>query len=336
MMAADDMAALRCKLDEAFTVSPQAEISVEIDPNDMSDDKYGGLQALGITRASLGVQDFDPRVQQAINRIQTFDDTAEVVLRMRGLGVQSVNLDVLYGLPHQTLESIQATTLQILSIRPNRIALFGYAHVPWMKKHQTMIDEQTLPDVDERFAQSQAAAALLREAGYVAIGIDHFALPEDSLTASLQAGRLRRNFQGYTVDEEDVLIGLGASAIGRLSQGHVQNMPATGEYQRRVKAGELATVRGYAMNGDDRARAAVIEKLMCEFGFSRAWLCLRHGNAALPIFDIADQMAAEGDYLQKNGDRYEIIEAMRPFSRQVAARFDAFLETGAARHSMAV
>ena len=281
LMAADDMAALRAKLDGAFTIARDAEISVEIDPNDMVDDRYGGLQSLGITRASLGVQDFDPTVQEAINRIQTFDDTAEVVARMRGLGVQSVNLDVLYGLPHQSIDSIRATIRQILSIRPNRVALFGYAHVPWMKKHQTMIDERALPDAAARFAQAQAAALMLREAGYVAIGIDHFALPEDGLSMALQAGKMRRNFQGYTVDEADALIGLGASAIGRLPQGHVQNMPATGEYQRRVKAGDLATVRGHAMSDDDRAREAVIEKLMCEFGFGKGWLCLRHGAASV-------------------------------------------------------
>lgn len=336
MMAADDLTALRRKLDGSFVIAKHAEISVEIDPNDMVDDKYAGLKSLGITRASLGVQDFDPKVQKAINRIQTFDDTAKVVAQMRGMGVQSVNLDVLYGLPHQTLDSIGATISQILQIRPNRVALFGYAHVPWMKKHQTMIDETVLPDAAERFDQSQAAARMLRDAGYVAIGIDHFALPEDGLSLALQSGRLRRNFQGYTVDQADALIGLGASAIGRLPQGHVQNMPATGEYQRRVKAGGLATVRGYVMSDDDRTREAVIEKLMCEFGFAKGWLCLRHGNAALPLFDIANRMVAEGEYLRKCGDRYEIKEAMRPFARQVAARFDAFLEKGSARHSMAV
>jgi oxygen-independent coproporphyrinogen-3 oxidase len=302
----------------------------------MSDDRYAGLQALGITRASLGVQDFEPKVQAAINRMQTFDDTAEVVLRMRALGVASVNLDVLYGLPHQTLDSIGSTIRQILQIRPNRIALFGYAHVPWMKKHQTMIDERTLPDVAERFAQAQGAAAMLTDAGYMPIGIDHFALPEDSMTVALDAGKLRRNFQGYTVHEADALIGLGASAIGQLPQGHVQNMPATGEYQRRVKAGGLAVVRGFEMTGEDRVRAAVIEKLMCEFGFSRSWLCMRHGNAAMPVFDLANRMVGEGEFLERRGDRYEIMPDMRAFTRQVAARFDAFLEAGAARHSMAV
>jgi oxygen-independent coproporphyrinogen III oxidase len=336
MMAAEDMAALRRKLDEAFTISADAEISVEMDPNDMTGDRYAGLRSLGITRASLGVQDFEPKVQAAINRIQTFDDTAEVVAQMRALGVASVNLDVLYGLPHQTQDSIRSTIRQVLSIRPDRIALFGYAHVPWMKKHQTMIDEQTLPDVAERFAQAQGAAAMLTDAGYVPIGIDHFALPGDSMTVALEAGKLRRNFQGYTVHEADALIGLGASSIGQMPQGHVQNMPATGEYQRRVKAGELATVRGYAMNEDDRVRAAVIEKLMCEFGFSRGWLCMQHGNAALPVFELANRMVGEGEFLVKHGDRYEIIPEMRTFTRQVAARFDAFLEAGTARHSMAV
>ncbi len=151
-----------------------------------------------------------------------------------------------------------------------------------------------------------------------------------------QSGKLRRNFQGYTIDQADALIGLGASAIGRLPQGHVQNMPATGEYQRRVMAGGLAAVRGHTMSDGDRVRETVIEKLMCEFGFSRARLCVGHGDASLPVFEIADRLVAEGELLQRRDDRYEITPRMRIFARQVAARFDAYIDNGAARHSIAV
>ena len=336
MVAPSDMAKLRAHLNGAFAIAPDAEISIEIDPNDMSDERYEGLRVFGLTRASLGVQDFAEEVQKAINRPQGFEETKAVVDRVRAMGVTSVNLDMLYGLPHQTLDSIAATTQQVLSMRPNRIALFGYAHVPWMKKHQTMIDESKLPDAMLRFEQAQLAAKIIEEAGYVAIGIDHFALPDDSLAVALKQGQLRRNFQGYTTDNADALIGLGASAIGFLPQGHIQNMPATNEYMRIVKEGNLAAVRGLEMDDEDRLRGAVIERLMCDFGFSRAALCLRYGDAAQAVFKEADILVAQGEFLERKGDRYEIKPHMHLFARLVAAKFDAYLGKGAARHSAAV
>jgi oxygen-independent coproporphyrinogen III oxidase len=302
----------------------------------MQDARYEGLKVFGLTRASLGVQDFAEEVQKAINRPQGYEETKAVVDHVRAMGVTSVNLDMLYGLPHQTLDSIAATTRQVLSMRPNRIALFGYAHVPWMKKHQTMIDETKLPDAVLRFEQAQLAAKIIVEAGYVEIGIDHFALPDDSLAIALKQGHLRRNFQGYTTDTADALIGLGASAIGFLPQGHIQNMPATGEYMRIVKEGKLAAVRGLEMDNDDRLRGAVIERLMCDFGFSRAALCLRYGDAAQAIFKEADILVAQGEFFERKGDRYEIKPDMRLFARQAAAKFDTYIGKGTARHSAAV
>ncbi len=336
MLSSGDMIGVKAHLATAFNLSPIVEISVEMDPNDMDEDRYAGLQGIGLTRASLGVQDFAEKVQKAINRPQGFEETRTVVERVRALGVGSVNLDMIYGLPFQTLESIEATALQVLSMKPDRIALFGYAHVPWMKKHQTMIDETALPDAGQRFAQAELAARVIVEAGYVAIGIDHFALPTDSLAIALKSGRLRRNFQGYTDDAADALIGLGASAIGQLPQGHIQNMPATGEYQRLVSDGKLAVVRGLCMDDEDRLRGAVIEKLMCEFGFSRPALCLRYGNAAQAIFAEADILVAQGEFLERVGDRYEIKGEMHLFARQAAAKFDTYLAKGTARHSAAV
>lgn len=336
MLSSSDMMAIKAHLASAFRLSADVEISVEIDPNDMNEDRYEGLAGIGLTRASFGVQDFAEKVQKAINRPQGFEETKAVVDRVRDMGVGSVNLDMLYGLPFQTLESIEATAMQVLSMRPDRIALFGYAHVPWMKKHQTMIDETALPDAEARFAQAERAAKIIAESGYVPIGIDHFALPEDSLAIALKQGRLRRNFQGYTDDAADALIGLGASAIGQLPQGHIQNMPATGEYQRLALDGKLAAVRGLQMDDEDRLRGAVIEKLMCEFGFSRAAFCLRYGNAAQTIFAEADILVAQGEFLERKGDRYEIKPDMRLFARQVAAKFDTYLAKGAARHSAAV
>ena len=187
-----------------------------MDPNDLMVAKYDALAEIGVTRASLGVQDFDARVQRSINREQSYEQTRVVVEATRERGVRSINLDMLYGLPHQTVATVERTAEQILSLDPDRIALFGYAHVPWMKKHQKMIDEAQLPDHRQRFDQSRRAAELFALHGYRQIGIDHFARPEDTLARAENSGALHRNFQGYTDDAADALIGLGASAIGRL------------------------------------------------------------------------------------------------------------------------
>lgn len=338
LVAPDDMIALGRLLRSRFAFAEDAEISVEMDPNDMDEARFDALAAIGMTRASLGVQDFDPNVQHTINREQTFEQTKAVVDAVRARGVRSVNLDVLYGLPHQTLETIVATTEQVLSLRPNRIALFGYAHVPWMKKHQTMIDEALLPDAGARLAQAEAAARLILAAGYQAVGMDHFALPDDSMAVATRSAKLRRNFQGYTTDQADALIGLGASSIGLLPQGYVQNMPATGEYERRVLAGGLATERGIALTEDDRMRSWVIERLMCEFSFSRCELVARFGAPARDVIAEAELLVANGGdgIFARSGNRFVVTEQGKPFVRSVAARFDAYLGKGTARHSVAV
>lgn len=236
MLTPADMARLRMRLAQRFTIVADAEISIEIDPNDLGEDRFDAMAAFGLTRASIGVQDFDDRVQAAINRIQTFEQTEHVIAEVRARGVHSVNVDVLYGLPHQTIETMERTIGQVLSLAPDRMALFGYAHVPWMKKHQQMIPEAALPDTQARFAQSQLAARLLNAGGLQSIGFDHFARSSDSLARAAASGRLRRNFQGYTDDRADLLIGLGASAISQLPQGYVQNIAPTGDYQKAAQA----------------------------------------------------------------------------------------------------
>jgi oxygen-independent coproporphyrinogen-3 oxidase len=338
MLKPADMIGLMDCLRQAFTIAPDAEISVEMDPNDLDEARYDALATIGLTRASLGVQDFDPTVQKAINRLQSFEQTRSVVEAVRARGVQSVNCDVLYGLPHQTIASLERTVADIISLDPDRIALFGYAHVPWMKKHQTMIPDAALPDVRQRFAQMARASDMLISAGYEAIGIDHFAKPADALALAARTGALRRNFQGYTDDAADALIGMGASSIGQLPQGYVQNMPATGEYQRAVEAGGLAAVRGIELSDDDRLRAQVIERIMCDFGFDFRPLRERFGN-------IAEAVVAEaGQYARHNldgiclvdGEGFHLTEAGKPFARSVAAVFDRYLDTGVGRHSIAV
>lgn len=305
MLKPEDMLGLMAALRSAFTFADDAEIAVEMDPNDLDEARYDALAEIGLTRASLGVQDFDPAVQTAINRLQSFEQTRSVVDAVRERGVQSVNCDLLYGLPYQTIASLERTVSDIVSLRPDRIALFGYAHVPWMKKHQTMIPEEALPDIGERFRQTNHATELLLAAGYEAIGIDHFALPQDRLAVASREGRLRRNFQGYTDDAADALIGLGASSIGFLPQGYVQNMPATAGYQRMVEEGGsgeaglaagsnagLATVRGIELTCDDRMRAQVIEKIMCSFGFDFLPLRAEFGEAAEAVIAEARALRA--------------------------------------------
>jgi oxygen-independent coproporphyrinogen-3 oxidase len=256
----------------------------------------------------------------------------------RMAGVASLNVDLLYGLPHQTTGLLMETLLKVLMLQPDRIALFGYAHVPWIKRHQTMIDEAALPDAAVRFRSSQLASELVTAWGYERIGIDHFALQGDLLAIAARAGRLKRNFQGYTDDSCEVLLGLGASAVGRLPQGYVQNAVPVDEYARRVTAGGLPVTRGVALGEEDRVRAYAIERLMCEFRLSGADLRERFGGEAAKVLAEADEIVGEegGGVLVKDGQTFRVTERGRPFVRSICARLDPYFAAGAARHSLAV
>ncbi|WP_312798430.1 oxygen-independent coproporphyrinogen III oxidase [Tianweitania sp.] len=338
MIEPADLARLRATLDKHFTILPTCEISVEVDPNDINQARLDGWGAFGATRASFGVQDFDLKVQQSINRLQSFEQTRDALEGFRQRGVKSANLDVLYGLPHQTEETLAATIKQVISLNPDRVALFGYAHVPWMKKHQTMIDEAALPNMEQRFAQAALGARLLTETGYIAVGIDHFALPSDTMAQAALNGTLRRNFQGYTTDSANVLIGLGASSIGSLPQGYIQSITATAQYSRRALAGELPVARGFALSEADKARRWIIEMLMCGFAFDAAELrTLYPAQAEALLRQAASFVAADPDDLvHMEGERFIVTPQGRPFVRVVASWFDDYLATGAARHSAAV
>jgi oxygen-independent coproporphyrinogen-3 oxidase len=338
MIEPADLARLRVTLDKDFDILADCEISVEVDPNDINEERLNGWGAFGVTRASFGVQDFDLKVQQSINRLQSFEQTRDALEGFRQRGVRSANLDVLYGLPHQTEETLAATIKQVISLSPDRIALFGYAHVPWMKKHQTMIDEAALPGMAERFAQAALGARLLTAAGYIQVGIDHFALPDDAMAQATLGGTLRRNFQGYTTDNADVLIGLGASSIGSLPQGYIQSITATAQYSRLALAGELPVARGFALSESDKARRWIIEMLMCGFAFEGCELrSLFPAQAEALLRQAASFVAADPDDLvQMEGERFTVTSQGRPIVRVVASWFDDYLATGAARHSAAV
>lgn len=322
----------------AFRCSDDLEFSIEIDPRDLTDAQLDAMAEAGMTRASMGVQDFNPHVQQLINRVQTYEETRYVIEALRTRGVRSLNLDVMYGLPEQTLKDVQNTVEKVISLNPDRISFFGYAHVPWMKKHQTMIAEESLPGVHERFKQAQWAAELLSKAGFTKIGFDHFAKPGDSLAIAAAENRLARNFQGYTEDDADALIGFGASAIGKMPQGYVQNTVATGEYLRQVEEGQLPIAKGYALSDEDKLRAHVIERLMCDNGINGLELLKRFGDSASPILAELDDLALEEseDFFHRKGNCYQVSDEGRPFIRSIAANFDTFLAGGKGRHSIAV
>ena len=333
----DDIDSLRAKLDDAFDLDPDCEISVEIDPRNVDHDKLEAWHRFGITRASLGVQDFDPDVQRAINRRQSFEQTQAVVGALRKAGIGSINLDILYGLPLQTTETLRRTIDLAVSMRPNRIALFGYAHVPWVKKHQSLIDQDTLPGPAERFDMASDGAAQLAEAGYIALGIDHFADQDDNLAAAASDGRMRRNFQGYTTDDAETLIGFGASSIGRLPQGYVQNSVSAADYIRKVRAGELPTMRGFALSLSDRIIGRLIESLMCDFSFSISDLKRAFGAEVDSLLVEAAGIAAlEGAIVSFDGDTFFVKPEGQPFVRTIASRFDRYLTRNKARHSAAV
>jgi oxygen-independent coproporphyrinogen-3 oxidase len=338
IMAPDAFADLIGLLRHSFFVLPTAEIAVEIDPRTLAPRMIDALALGGVNRASLGVQSFDPRVQRAINRVQSFAQTDAAVTALRRAGILDINLDLIYGLPHQTVESCLATVAQCMALRPDRLSVFGYAHVPTFKKYQRRIDEAVLPDSLARHEQASAIAEALVDAGYVQIGLDHFALPGDAMARAQSAGTLRRNFQGYTTDGSEVLLGFGASAIGRLPQGYVQNEVAIPDYSRTIAQGGLATARGYAFSNDDRLRAEIIERIMCDFAVDLESVCARYGANAETMLQSApklDGLIADG-IVERDGASLALPDQSRFLVRSVAAAFDAHLDRSQRLHSRAV
>ena len=338
VLNADDLRRLARFVRTHFPGAEDAQFAVEIDPRDMTPERLVAFADTGLTRASIGVQDFEPRVQEAIGRQQGFELTRDTVQGLREIGVDGINMDLLYGLPHQTEASLARTIRQVIEIAPDRIALFGYAHVPWMAKRQKLIEYAALPDPAARQAQAALAAELLVEAGYTPVGIDHFAKPGDSLARAREDGTLRRNFQGYTVDPAPALIGFGASAIGFLPQGYVQNEPSTAAYQLRVEARGLATRRGVALTLDDRIRRDAIEQILCHFRLDLDRLSAEFGDFAKPLRHVAAQIraAAPEGALQPWRGGFCIDDAYRSRARLIAAEFDTYFQTQPARHSLAV
>ena len=338
ILQGEDFAAIMVRLKAHFDFIDKAEVAVEIDPRIFAPEQAEAMAAAGVNRASLGVQDFDAAVQLAINRIQPFEMTAATVAALRQAGIDDLSFDLLYGLPGQTATGLIATVDQALELEPDRISLFGYAHVPWMRKHQALMDETALPDAAARLELYQAASARLLERGFIAIGIDHFARPSDDLGRAGESGQLHRNFQGYTTDQADVLIGLGASAIGALPQGYVQNATLVPDYRQAIEAGQLATVRGLELSDDDRLRRDVIERLMCDLSVDLGAVSASHGSDPAVFAEALaalEPMQQDG-LVSISGDRVTVVPAGRTVVRLACAAFDRYLAEGKARHSSAI
>lgn len=339
-MPMDALADLMATLRHHFDIPQNAEIAFELDPRTFEPEFADHLAGFGATRASLGVQEYDETVQKTVNRIQPYETVKQTVDALRGAGISAINFDLMYGLPHQTRETIARSVEQTLTLRPDRIALFGYAHVPWMAKNQRLIPEDALPGASERFDQAEFAAEALVAAGYVRIGLDHFALPEDDMTRALAEGRLHRNFQGYTVDDAKTLIGLGATSISALPGAYVQNIAETGAWSRAVEAGHLPTGKLLHLSADDELRRALIERLMCDLTVDVAEVATRFDvspDLFAPALESAGHFVGEG-LASREGYKLSVTERGRPALRVVASVFDAYLpaQTGEKRHAAAV
>lgn len=321
-----------------FDPGEDAEHAIELDPRTVTPELARRLSRAGINRVSLGVQDFNPAVQVAVGRWQPAEVVEGAVAALREAGLTRIGFDLMYGLPRQGTADVERTVERTLGLRPGRIAAFGYAHVPWFKKNQQCIDTSALPNTEARIVQATAIDRLLTASGYVRIGLDHYALPDDELAEAARAGTLRRNFQGYTTDPAEALIGLGASAIGRLPQGFVQNAPDVGGWRRAVVQGRPATVRGLALRDDDKLRGDVIERLMCNLAVDLNDVCASHGRTAAALGGWRAELGPleAAGLVTVEGARLAIPEDARDYVRLVAAVFDAYRAESEARHARAV
>ncbi|SLN28887.1 Oxygen-independent coproporphyrinogen-III oxidase [Roseovarius litorisediminis] len=336
LLAPDMMTELADAIKQVAPFAGDTEFSVEIDPNEIDGPRLDALAAAGMNRASIGVQDFDEEIQQSIGRLQSYDITRQAVDEIRARGVGSLNADILYGLPHQTKARITESVQKLLSLNPDRVALYGYAHVPWMAKRQQMIPSDALPTPQERLELFETARRLFLWDNYAEIGIDHFATHEDGLGIAQKTGQLRRNFQGYTDDTAEVLIGVGASSISRFPQGYAQNAPATGAHTAAIRDGRFSIARGHVFSGDDKMRSRMIEALMCDFRIDAAEIRNSFGIEKPALAAMLAKVGAEfPGLLHVDTDGLFIPPEARPLTRMIARSLDAY-EMSEAGHSSAI
>jgi oxygen-independent coproporphyrinogen-3 oxidase len=325
----DELRELMAMLRRSFTMAPGGEYSIEIDPRTVDATRLHNLAALGFNRLSFGVQDFDPDVQKAVHRVQPFEQVSELMADAREVGFDSINVDLIYGLPRQTPESFARTLAQITQLRPDRIALYAYAHLPERFKPQRRIVSADLPGAAAKVAMLSQSLAAFMAAGYVYIGMDHFALPNDALAVAKRQGRLHRNFQGYSTQPDCDLIGLGVSAIGRVGATYSQNAKTMEEYCDHLDQGRLPVVRGLALNRDDLARRAVIMALMCQGqvlfeSIELAWLLDFRSYFAAELEQLRELAEAGLVLLDESG--IQVTAQGWFFVRAVAMVFDRYLQ----------
>jgi len=312
-----------------FAIDPSAERSVEVDPRELTRDHITALSEVGFSRMSMGIQDFNERVQQAVNRVQPESLARDVFAWARETGFTSVNVDLIYGLPFQTLSSFQETIRRVVMLDPDRIAVFNYAHVPWLKPHQKLIRQEDLPTPEQKLDILKMTIETLGEHGYSYIGMDHFAKPDDELARAQREKTLYRNFQGYSTKSGVDLFGLGMSSIGHFARYYAQNVKTLPEYYRALDAGEFATHLGYHMTDDDVVRNHVIMKLMCDLELDITEVERKFSIRFSEYF--ADAVASlrplvDDGLVHVTNDRISVVGAGRLLLRNVAMPFDAYLD----------
>lgn len=322
----DRLAAL---IDRHFTFTPDAEKSVELDPRRLSAAHVEAFARMGLTRASFGVQDSNPVVQQAIHRIQPQAMNVAAMEILRANGFDSVNVDLIYGLPLQTPETFNQTLDQVLELQPDRFAIFNYAHVPWMRPAQKILEKAGLPDARTKLELLQLCIERLTREGYVYIGMDHFALPDDELVVAQREGSLQRNFQGYSTRAGVEICGFGISSISQGADGYRQNVKDIESYRARLESGRLPVAKGYQLTAEDKLRADVIMRLMCDLALNYATMSKRWGidfeaHFASSLEQL--QEPAEDGLIHFNAAGLEVSERGRLFIRNLAMCFDAYLE----------
>jgi oxygen-independent coproporphyrinogen-3 oxidase len=327
-LSPDELRRLHAILVARFRPLPGAEISLEVHPHVTTFEQIDALVELGFDRISMGVQDLDRHVQEVIHRDQTLEETERLVEHCRARGIAGVNLDLMYGLPEQTEATFAATLRHVARIRPDRLAVYGYAHVPWLKKHQTALDRYALPDAAARARLFHVALEELAAAGYEVIGLDHFALRSDPLFRALEDGTLHRNFMGYTTHPAGEMVAFGMSAIGDVGGTFLQNEHETRDYEARVREGRLATVRGLVRSREDDLRRAAIQDLMCKMRLDLDELGARFGLDARAHFaaelEELRPLEAQG-FCSIEGARVDVTASGRLFLRHLAMVFDEYL-----------
>ncbi|MBT3342445.1 MAG: oxygen-independent coproporphyrinogen III oxidase [Gemmatimonadetes bacterium] len=325
----EQMRHLQRSVESHFDIQPGAEVAIEVDPRVTTTQHIDTLLELGFNRISMGVQDFDPAVQEAIGRHQTKEEASQLYAYCREKGITSINIDLIYGLPGQTPESFQRTLDAVNELRPDRLAVYSYAHVPWKVGNQKRIDETLLPQRDDKFALLASAIRAFSEAGYDMLGMDHFALPEDELAKALGGRRLHRNFMGYTVQRSPTMLGLGISAIGEASGAYIQNQKKLSTYYADIDAGRLPVERGYATSDDDKLRKHVILELMCNLYLDIADVQSRFGinfaeTFATELSELRDGPVQDG-FVSITDEAIEVLPRGQLFVRNVCMPFDRYL-----------